>query len=276
MAIKFFGHFLLDTGKLTKSQLIEAVEYQNENNLSLGELATREKLISDADAIIINDRQRVEDKRFGEIATSMGLLSDEQISSLLDIQKQEKIFFGEILVLKNFMDKDTVDRELKHFEDEQSIDMIELDSRIAEIDTNGNIALCIGILQKLYYRIVLSPIKLVKVDRDVERTGIIAMQKMRGDVNLDFAIQSQDQVALDISSKFMKMQFVEIEEMVYDIMSEFVNVVLGNIAVKLSSNGNKVDLTPPVIVEQEDFNYSDYHCFDFLTTQGKLTLCIKI
>ncbi|MCK4875717.1 MAG: hypothetical protein KAS26_07715, partial [Sulfurimonas sp.] len=71
MGIKFFGHYLLDEGKITNEQLSEVVEYQSKNNLSLGELAVREGFINTKEANIINDKQRSLDKRFGEIAVSL-------------------------------------------------------------------------------------------------------------------------------------------------------------------------------------------------------------
>ena len=95
MGIKFFGHYLLDEGQLTKEQLREADEYQATKNLSLGELAVRENMITKKQADTINDKQRSLDKRFGEVSISLGLLKDEQIEDLLIIQKKEKVFFGE-------------------------------------------------------------------------------------------------------------------------------------------------------------------------------------
>ena len=278
MGIKFFGHYLLDEGKLNNEQLVEAISYQSEHNLSLGELAVREGFITAKEADTINDRQRSLDKRFGEVAISLELLDDPQIDELLTIQKREKIFFGEILILKNFKSQDQLDAELAHFESEQKLEVVELDDKIAAIDKDGIIKDSIGILQKLYSRIVHDHIKLVQINSasEINRSGIIALQKMRGDVHLDFSLQPEDAVSLAISTKFLKMDFDAIDEMVIDIISEFVNVVLGNIAVKLSVGSTKVDLTPPITIEQDDFNYADYYCFDFVTTQGNLTLCLKL
>ena len=278
MGIKFFGHYLLDEGKLTNEQLTEAIEYQATRNLSLGELAVREGLISAKEADTINDKQRTLDKRFGEVAISLGLLSDPQIGDLLQIQKNEKIFFGEILILKNFMSEETLKNELARFEEQQNIEVVELDDQIKAIDKEGVLKDAIEILQTLYLRIVHDPIKLVKIEtaESVKPTGVIALQKMRGDMHLDFALQPEDAVSLAISSKFLKMDFDKVDEMVMDIIPEFVNVVLGNIAVKLGVGNTKVDLTPPVIVPSEEFDYSAYHCFEFVTTQGNLTLCLKL
>lgn len=278
MGIKFFGHYLLDEGKLTSEQLTEAIEYQATRNLSLGEIAVKEGFITAKEADTINDKQRTLDQRFGEVAIALGLLNDAQIEELLAIQKRDKVFFGEILVLKNFMDEQTLKEELARFEEQQHIEVVELDDQLEAIDKEGHIKTSIGILQTLYSRIVHDHIKLVKIDtaNTTQKKGIIALQKMRGDIHLDFALQTEDAVSLAISSKFLKMDFDAIDEMVLDIIPEFVNVVLGNIAVKLGTGNTKVDLTPPTIVDASEFNYSDYYCFDFTTTQGNLTLCLKL
>jgi len=94
MGIKFFGHYLLDEGKLTNEQLTEAIEYQATRNLSLGELPVREGMITAKEDDLINDKQRTLDKRFGEVAISLDLLTDGQIVDLLQIQNKEKVFFG--------------------------------------------------------------------------------------------------------------------------------------------------------------------------------------
>ena len=278
MGIKFFGHYLLDEGKLSNEQLTEAIEYQNKNNLSLGELAVRDSLITEAQANKINDKQRSLDKRFGEVAISLELLSDEQITSLLAIQKKEKIFFGEILILKKFMSEDALHVELKNFEDSQNIEVVELSDKIKEIDSDSIIKTSLEILQTLYSRVIHDHIKLVKIQTTnlSSSENLIALQKMRGDIHLDFAIAPQDAVSLAISAKFMKMDFDEIDEMVVDIISEFVNVILGNIAVKVGVGGTKVDLTPPEVFSGDTFNFEGYYAFDFVTTQGNLTLYLKV
>ena len=278
MGIKFFGHYLLDEGKITNKQLSEVVEYQSKNNLSLGELAVRDGFINTEEANIINDKQRSLDKRFGEIAVSLELLTDIQVEKLLQIQKKEKIFFGETLILKNFMSKETLDIELARFAEQQNIETVELDDKIKTIDKDGVIKNSIEIFQTLYSRIVHDPIKLIRMDNtsSISHKGIIALQKMRGDVHLNFAIQPEDTVSLAISTEFLKTDFNAIDDMVIDIICEFVNIVLGNIAVKFSAESSEVDLTPPIIIEPSKFNCSDYYSFEFATTKGNLILYIKI
>jgi len=278
VAIKFFGHYLFDEGLLTNEQLVEAIDYQAKCNLSLGKLAVREDYITAAEADKINDKQRSLDKRFGEVAIELGLLSDEQIESLLAIQKKEKIFFGEILLRKNFLDEQTLNKALEEFENTQKLEVIKLDEKVDALDKDGIIKTSIAILQKLYPRIVHDFIKLVEVDNQEssQLEGIVALQKMRGDMHLDFALHVEDNTAMAISSKFLKMEVTEVDEMVEDIMAEFVNVILGNIAVKLSEGNTKVDLTPPTLVTATQLAQESYHTFSFTTTQGNLNLYLKI
>lgn len=277
MAIKFFGHYLLDNNKLTPQQLTEAVEYQSIKNLSLGELAVREQLITMKDAVKINDKQRSLDKRFGEVSIEMGLLDETQIEKLLKIQKKEKVFFGQVLLLKGFIDKTTLDNELALFEELQKIDVIELDDTIEALDKDNLIKDALGVFTKLYSRIVLEHIKLIEINTaPKENAGIIALQKMRGDIHLDFALQPEDSVSLAISQKYLRTDFTQVDEMVIDIISEFVNVILGNIAVKLSKDGVRVDLTPPMSIQNADFDQTQYINFVFSTTKGNLQIYLKI
>jgi len=277
MAIKFFGHYLLDNAKLTAEQLTEAVDYQSLKNLSLGEIAVRKQLITLKDAETINDKQRILDKRFGEVSISLGLLSEDQITMLLATQKKEKVFFGEVIVEKGFISQELLDQELQAFEREQKLESVALNDEIDTLDKDGIIKDSIAIFGKLYSRIVHDYIKLVGINKQgVKRQGVIALQKMRGDLHLDFALQPEDPVSLAISQKFLKMEFDTVDEMVVDIISEFVNVILGNIAVKLSANSVRVDLTPPSIVENSQLDTKEYITFDFATTQGNLTLYLKL
>lgn len=276
MGIKFFGHYLFDEGKLTAEQLSEAVDYQASKNLSLGEIAVREGLLTTKNAELINNKQQSLDKRFGEVAMSLELLSDAQITELLQTQKQEKVFFGEILVLKSFMSEEQVNKELNIFNSQQKTEEVELNEKIDEIDTDAVMKNSISVFKTLYSRVVHDHIKLVAVNsKKTQRSGVIALQKMRGDVHLDFALQTEDTISFAIAKEFLKTDFTEVDEMVLDIVSEFVNIILGNIAVKFNEWSVKVDLTPPAIVCADEFKAEEYNSFDFTTTHGNLTIYLK-
>ena len=276
MGIKFFGHHLLDEGKLTKEQLNEAVEYQNAKNLSLGEIAVREKMLQASEADKINEKQRVLDKRFGEVAVSLGYLNEQQIEELLAIQKAEKVFFGEVLITKGFMTQDELDSELSAFEKMQKLEVVKLDSLVESVDKEGVIKQSMSVLQTLYSRIAHDYIKLVHVELHNFQLNdnLLILQSMRGDIHLDFALQLDESVLLHLSEQFLKMPFSEVDEMVEDIAHEFVNIVLGNIAVKLSEQGGfKTELTPP---QKSETLEGDFYAFTFTTTSGSAVLYLAL
>ena len=277
MGIKFFGHHLLDEGKLTAEQLSEAVDYQNSKNLSLGQIAVREKLLTAKEAELINNKQQTLDKPFGEIAISLGLLSEIDTDEILETQKQEKVYFGEVLILKGFMSEELMNKELNKFNQEQEEESIELNEDLDDIDQDAVIKNTIIVLKTLYTRVIHDHIKLVAInDKYKERSGLIALQKMRGNLNLDFAIQTEDSLSFAISKELLRTEFHEIDDIVQDIICEFANIVLGNIAVKFNEWSVDVDLTPPSIIPEEIFHMQEYNTFDFTTTHGNLTLYLKI
>lgn len=278
MAVKFFGHYLIDEGKLNTEQLIDVAQYQEKHNLSLGQLAVQADLITSKEAQKINDMQQTMDKRFGDVAVELELLNDNQIDMLIKKQKDIKVFFGEAVVLKGFMSQDELDKNLKEFEKSQKIEIESMDKQIKDIDNNDLIKDSIKVLQKIYFRIIHDNIKLtnITIKQNIQREGLLSLQKMRGDEYMDFALQCEDKVMLNIATTYLKMPFDEIDADTADALSEFVNVVLGNIAVHLSDKEERVDLTPPVVIDKNNFNYQDFYCFDFTTTKGDITLCIKL
>ncbi len=278
MAIKFFGHFLLDEGFITSEELTKAVDYQASVNLSLGQLAVRESFISEKEATKINDKQQTLDKRFGEVAESLGLLCNEQIEKLLSLQKSEKIFFGDVLIRMNFMDEEKLNDQLTRFEYLQKLEVVELNESIKKLDKEDIIKDALGVFQTLFLRIAHEPIKLLSIETQNVTTheGILVLQKMRGDKHLNFALQADDSVSLSIAQSFLKMEFDSVDEMVVDAMAEFVNIILGNISVKLSSDNVKVGLTPPEVLDTSLFTCKEYMRFDFVTTKGIIHLYLAL
>lgn len=69
----------------------------------LGELAVSEGMLTKEEALEINLRQQIQNKRFGEIAIELELLDDGKIQLLLDLQKKRRKYLGQILVEQNVL-----------------------------------------------------------------------------------------------------------------------------------------------------------------------------
>lgn len=98
MRPRFFGQFLLSQGMITAAQLLEAVEYQNQRNSRLGELAASIGLVTHGDADRINALQSREDLLFGEAAIKLGLMEQGQVEQLLTTQREGHVHLGQALV----------------------------------------------------------------------------------------------------------------------------------------------------------------------------------
>lgn len=112
---KFFGQFLVENGYITEELLQQAIAYQNQRNLSIGELAIRERLLTREHLNYILTLQKQSSKRFGEIAVEERLLTQSAVEYLLKVQKREHVFIGEALTTTNVLSGDKVDKALHEY-----------------------------------------------------------------------------------------------------------------------------------------------------------------
>ncbi|NJD55983.1 MAG: hypothetical protein FIA94_06210, partial [Nitrospirae bacterium] len=120
MSIKFFGQYLLEKNLISADQLLEAVKYQESQNLRFGEYAESRGYITKADITRILDEQKRTDMQFGQLAVMLGLLSEDQVKEILTRQKNDHIMIGEAIVQKGFLTKDRLELEIVSFWKDQS------------------------------------------------------------------------------------------------------------------------------------------------------------
>lgn len=120
MRTRFFGHFLLSQGIITASQLLEAVEYQNQRNSRLGELAVAIGLVTHSDADRINALQSREDLLFGEAAIKLGLMDQGQVEQLLTTQREGHVHLGQALVSLGYLNDTQLAVALERFRRHES------------------------------------------------------------------------------------------------------------------------------------------------------------
>lgn len=71
-------------------------------------------MLTEQEALEINLRQQIENKRFGDIAEELGLLKHEQLAELLRLQKEQHKFFGDILVGLNLFTSEELSTHLEN------------------------------------------------------------------------------------------------------------------------------------------------------------------
>ncbi len=274
MAVEFFGHYLIDEGILTIEQFAEVVEYQAEHNVSLGKLAVKEGLVSEDDALLINDKQKKLDERFGEVALNLNLLSQEQVEYLLKEQDKNRVLLGKALIDKNFISQDELDIELNKFEKLKQSDKSFLDKELAYIDSDDIIQNTLILVERIYLRLFHDNIKLQKIDcvEYSEFNGVSILKQISGDQTIDMICIASEEMMEYITKEYAMDNNKDKQSL--DIFIEFVDIILEHLKIFLNEIKFIVDISSSRVINEEPLNFSEYFCFEFIGSHGRLVVCI--
>lgn len=111
-----FGAYLIEQRIIKREQLEEAIRFQKQRQLFLGELGIKQGYFQTADVNKILDIQQRQGGKFGEIAVDQGLISREQLQALLEAQSNNHFYLGEaLLALGYIINQDELYRYLANF-----------------------------------------------------------------------------------------------------------------------------------------------------------------
>lgn len=254
MPVKFFGQYLLEKRVITRDELLAAVEFQEAQNLKLGEYAVRLGFISAEEANRVNLRQQTEDERFGEAAMALGLLTPAQIDELITLQRNNHVYLGEAVVRTGFATEDAVEEALTEFQETQrkyqttGVDLEGLGLREPSVFST-----CFELTQKLLLRVwdVNS-----KLGEPVTKAGVIKLNghvvqiALSGQFSTRFILSADPNIIARGALKLLQEEWPD-EEMRDDLLREFANVVCGNIVALLAKRGKSCDIAPPVTIGNE-------------------------
>ncbi|MFA6448565.1 MAG: chemotaxis protein CheX [bacterium] len=250
MIPKFFGQYLLEKDILDKDQLIEAINYQKSKILKLGEIAIQHAFLTEKQVAKIHNEQKRTDMRFGDLSVSMGFLTEKQLEEIITSQKNNHIYLGEAIVACGHLDKAQLETQLNAFKDEQqSIPPIEVMIK-EDIPHKELVEVSVDLTEKLFRRIgdmISKSGQLRSETESVANLGVAAALDFRGDINARYIINVTWDIGQEIAKKTFKKEDLPFdEELIRDTLSEFVNVVCGNIRSKMIEMGKKLDFQPPL------------------------------
>lgn len=255
MIPKFFGQYLLERDTVSKDQLIEAIKYQQSKVLKLGEIALMKGYLTDKQIAQIHNEQRRTDMMFGELAIKMKLLSETQLGEIMTIQKNSHIYLGEALVALGYLNTEQLDKELAAFKEEQkAVPPIEV--MIAEdIENKETVTISVDVSIKMMRRIgdMLSKMGQLRYETDkMKNLGVASTIRFKGDLNFTYILNATWNVAHQVARKTFKNDTLPFDmELIADTMSEFVNVVCGNVKAKALESGKRLEIVPPVTYMDE-------------------------
>jgi CheY-specific phosphatase CheX len=248
MSVKFFGQFLLERGKIIREELLDALELQKQSNAKLGTIALDAGYLTAKQIEEVVQRQQQTDKMFGEIALDMKYLNAKQLQDLMEIQKNEKMSLGESLVKKGYLSLTDLEQELAAFKKSQEGVVADVYHAVRGCPIPMIPEIFLDITIKLFRRMVDLDLDIIDFHTDAGRIAPYLWniyQRFSGDSCGLFIISMPELIFLKVASHVAQEKIWEIDDLAKDSAREFVNVVVGNGAAKLSHEQNiRLQLQP--------------------------------
>lgn len=259
MSAKFFGQYLLEKGKITPQQLMDAVNHQKGIHAPLGALAMEKGMLSANQVKKIHEQQKKTDRRFGELAMDMGFLVQPQVDELLETQTARKVLLGEALVLKGYITIEDLEKELKSYKDEQEKISSEVSSFLSKVLHKDIIEVFIDLVIKMFSRFGNQALKIEHCEtgkKKIRLLDYVVSQKIEGDhIELTFLMCVPEAFMLHMASSMLNKKIDTMSDLVKDAAMEFVNITTGNGCAKLSARGLNFKMLPPQVNETKSNPY---------------------
>lgn len=252
----FFGRYLIEKNRITKSQYDSILEYQRSIRVKLGLIAVTEKVLTQEQAEEINRLQATMDKRFGDIAIEKGYLNELQVQVLLGLQGDPYLAFTQSVVDLGIMTVEEMEEELKAYKEEENFTDDEIDAlKSGDIDLISHLFLKTP--DSMYYNHASLTLRNINrfISTDIYmKSGYvtnsyknqhIAIQELDGQHKIFVAFAGEENSLLIIANTYGKEEFEDVDEDSYDAVCEFINVINGLFASKLSEEDIEVDMLPP-------------------------------
>ncbi len=249
MAVRFFGQWLVERGLVRPDQLLTALDLQKATNRELHVFGVEARIITQKQADEIAQEQQRTDRRFGEIVKEMGLLTEEQIQRLSRRQSGARMFIGEILVQQGLLPFQEAADELAAFH--ESIAPVEAEKFFAlenlpERDYfNAYLESCINIFQRVGHR----PLRLSATEpKLIPPQDHTVMQIIDSSKGSYVALSMPSEELRRIAECMIGAPFVIVNQVALEAGKEMLNLIMGNVAGWLSTEGEIYNPLPPQVV----------------------------
>lgn len=256
MINRLFGSYLVESGRLTKSQLEACFVEQSKVRVKLGLIAVSEKMMTVEQADEVNHLQTIIDKRFGDIAIEKGYLSEEQVSRLLGLQGNEYLSFAQTVTDKGFMTIADIENALSDYQKAYGFTATDIDA-LKSGDSDRIVPLYIPSecdpFQLEHIQVALRLIvRLINNSVYIGRASIVselecenfAYQSLEGDSDVTIGFSGPNTSLLSIASPYAGEEFDNTDLDALDAVAEFTNNVNGLFATGLG-NRLSLDMVPP-------------------------------
>jgi len=271
MSAKFFGQYLLEKGRITSQQLVDALEFQKSITAPIGALALDQGLLTVDQIKLILGRQLKSEKRFGELAVSLGLLTQARVDELIQTQSSHKLLLGEALMVRGYISVETLERELKEYKKEEDKLSTQLNATFNTIGNKQIVKTFTDLMVMMFNNFGQQDIKVEQCEMGKENIRLfrwVISQKIAGEnVEFNCLLSVPPKLLLQMASTMLDENISTADELALDATKEFVNIANGNACAKLSENGVALTMLPPEVYETTTKPY---------TVQAQNVVCVHL
>jgi len=283
MSAKFFGQFLLEKGRISSQQLVEALEYQKTVSPPIGALALELGMLT-ADQVYHVLNQLRPDKQFGEVAVSLGLLSPSQLEKLKQTQSSHRILLGEALIAKSFLTVEVLEKELKEYKREEEKVSLKINEAFNAVANKEIVKTFTDLMVMMFTNFGgQQDIKVEQCETGKEKVRLfrwVISQKIAGEnVEFNCLLSVPPKLLLQMASTMLDEHISTADELALDATKEFVNIANGNACAKLSEDGVTLTMLPPEVYETTTKPYplqaKDVVCVHLASPDAKLEVAFE-
>ena len=110
-----FGKYLVDQGLLREADLIDALDRQATQRVTIGRLAYQLGLMTLDQVVKVLDAQKKNPRRFVALAVELGFLTAEQLETLVESQRDARVPLGQIIASLGFVPPEKIAEALERY-----------------------------------------------------------------------------------------------------------------------------------------------------------------
>jgi CheY-specific phosphatase CheX len=284
MSSRFFGQYLLEKGRITSQQLLDALECQKNISTPIGTMALERGLMTVEQIKQVLEQQRRNNLRFGEIAVTFGFLTQAQVNELLEEQEtSHPVRLGEALLSKGHITLEALEKELKEYNKESERFATEVSAAFSNVAHKQIVTTFTDLMLMMFTRFGKQDIIIERCESGKEKLRLfrwVISQRIAGaDVEFNCLLSVPPKLLLQMASTMLDESVSTADELALDASKEFVNIANGNACAKLSEHGVSLTMMPPEVYETTTTPYfvqtTDVVCVHLAAPDAKLEVAFE-
>jgi CheY-specific phosphatase CheX len=284
MSSRFFGQYLLEKGRITSRQLLDALEWQKNITAPIGIMALEHGWITVEQIKQVLRHQKENNLRFGEIAVASGFLTQPQVDELLkDQETTHRVRLGEALLAREYLTLETLEKELKEYNRESEKFAQELFATFSTVAHRDIVRSFTELMLMMFTRFGKQDIIIERCESGKEKLRLfrwVIAQKIAGeDVQFTCLLSVPPKLLFQMASTMLDESVSAADELALDASKEFVNIANGNACAKLSEYGVNLSMMPPEVYETTTTPYpldaKDVVCVHLAAPDAKLEVAFE-